>query len=155
MSWLGLIFPDDVYLSYVLGNSSSIGRVDARVFAAGWDGRYLVAKQHPKGDKSVTNYFIIDSQKDSPSADAKQVVTGPFRGSRVWFSRRRRRTVFDICKTGRSPNDGRPGHPAGGGIRLEPGPLNVLGFGALVAIDDFEVDQLSFLQCLEAGPFNA
>ena len=75
LGWIDL--PDEVTLSYDLGNGSSIGRIEARVFAVGWDGRYLVAKQHPKGNKNVTDYFIIDSKKDGPYADEKQAVDGP------------------------------------------------------------------------------
>jgi hypothetical protein len=73
--WIDI--PDDVKLSYDAGKGSWLGRVDARVFAVGWDGRYVVAKQHPKGDKNITNYFVIDSQKDSLNADAEKVVIGP------------------------------------------------------------------------------
>jgi hypothetical protein len=73
--WIDI--PDDVTLSYDAGNGSWIGRIEPRVFAVAWDGRYVVAKQHPKGNKSVTNYFIIDSQKDTPIADARQAVIGP------------------------------------------------------------------------------
>ena len=47
------------------------------MFAVGWDGRYLVAKQHPQGEKKITNYFIIDAKKDGPYADPKRVVEGP------------------------------------------------------------------------------
>lgn len=68
---------DRVCLGYDLGNGNSIGRIDECVFAVGWDGRYLVAKQHPKGDKKITNYFIIDAQKDSRYTDPKHVVLGP------------------------------------------------------------------------------
>ncbi len=60
-----------------LGDGSSIGRVDRTVFAAGWDGRYLVAKQHPNNDRSKTNYFIIDSRNDTDLTDPTLVVTGP------------------------------------------------------------------------------
>ncbi len=69
--------PNDVTLSYVLDKDSAVGRVEARVYSVGWDGRYVVAKQHPKGDKTITNYFIIDAQKDSKYADPAQTVIGP------------------------------------------------------------------------------
>ena len=68
---------ENVSLSGELSESSWIGRVDATVFAVGWDGRYAVAKQHPAGDRSKTQYFIIDSQRDSPTADPRQSVIGP------------------------------------------------------------------------------
>jgi len=73
--WIDL--PDQVTLSYDLGKGASVGRIEARVFTVGWDGRYLVAKQHPAGDKKVTNFYIIDAQKDGPYADEKKVVIGP------------------------------------------------------------------------------
>ena len=73
--WIDL--PDDVGLSYDADNGAWLGRIDPHVFAVGWDGHYLVAQQHPKGDKRVTNYFIIDSTKDSMKAEVKAVVIGP------------------------------------------------------------------------------
>lgn len=75
LSWIDI--PENVTLSYDLGKGSSVGRIEEQVFAVGWDGRYLVAQQHPKGNKKITNYFIIDAKKDSPSADPKDVVIGP------------------------------------------------------------------------------
>lgn len=69
--------PKAVTLSYDLGNGASTPRVDEQVFSVGYDGRYVVAKQHPNRDKRVTNYFIIDVQKDSKMAANKDVVTGP------------------------------------------------------------------------------
>jgi hypothetical protein len=75
LAWIDI--PDDVYVARVLGNGNSLGRIDARVFAVGWDGRYLVAQQHPQGDKRITNYYIIDSFRDNESADASKVLIGP------------------------------------------------------------------------------
>jgi len=76
LGWIDI--PEDVTLSYDLGKGASISRIPARVFAVGWDGHYLVAKQHPNGDKKITNYFIIDATKDGRYADPKNVVAGPF-----------------------------------------------------------------------------
>ncbi len=69
--------PKAVTLSCDLGNGGSIPRVNEQVFSVGYDGRYVVAKQHPNQDKKITNYFIIDAQRDSKMADNKDVVTGP------------------------------------------------------------------------------
>jgi hypothetical protein len=75
LSWIDI--PENVTLSYNLGNGSSVGRIEEQVFAVGWNDRYLVAQQHPKGDKKIINYFIIDAKKDSPMAEPKDVVIGP------------------------------------------------------------------------------
>lgn len=75
LGWIDL--PDEVTVSYDLGKGAFAGRIEAQVLAIGWDGRYLVAKQHPAGNKSVTNYFIIDARKDSPVASIHNVVIGP------------------------------------------------------------------------------
>jgi len=75
LGWIDL--PDEVTLSYDLGKGASVGRIEARVFAVGWDGRYLVAKQHPSGDRTITNFFIIDSKEDGTYASPKKVVIGP------------------------------------------------------------------------------
>jgi len=75
LMWIDI--PQDVYLSRDLGNGSWSPRIEARVFAVGWDGRYLVAQQHPGGDKKTTNYYVIDSRKDADNADGKKALIGP------------------------------------------------------------------------------
>ena len=75
LMWIDL--PDSVFIARDEGKGSWAPKVEQQVFAVGWNGRYLVAKQHPKGDKKVTNYFIVDSQKDSPHASAGSSVIGP------------------------------------------------------------------------------
>lgn len=60
-----------------LAGGNWIGRVDGTVFAVGWDGRYLVAKQHPDNDRSKTNYFVVDARNDTDHADPGKVVAGP------------------------------------------------------------------------------
>jgi hypothetical protein len=69
---------DNTSINFDLGGGSFIGRVDSTVFAVGWDGRYLVAKQHPDNDRNQINYFIVDSKNDGPYVDPDKVVTGPF-----------------------------------------------------------------------------
>jgi hypothetical protein len=68
---------DNISLCRDLGKGSWIGRVDAMVYAVGWNGRYVVAKQHPAGDRRKTDYFIIDSLRDSDLANLSAVVLGP------------------------------------------------------------------------------
>jgi hypothetical protein len=68
---------DNISLCRDLGNGSWIGRVDAMVFSVGWNGRYVVAKQHPAGDRSKTYYFIVDSLRDSDLANQSNVILGP------------------------------------------------------------------------------
>jgi len=75
LTWIDI--PEDVYLARDLGNGAWTPRIDARVFAVGWDGHYLVAQQHPKGDKRITNFYILDSQKDGNAFDAKKSLIGP------------------------------------------------------------------------------
>jgi len=72
--WIDL--PDDVGLDYDVGSGGWTTLVDVRVFAVGSDARYIVAKQHPKGDRSITNYFIIDKRLD-PNRPASGAVMGP------------------------------------------------------------------------------
>jgi hypothetical protein len=67
----------NVSLSRELSKGTWIGRVDATVFAVGWDGRYAVAKQHPLGDKTKTYYFIVDATKDFPNSSSESAVIGP------------------------------------------------------------------------------
>lgn len=69
--------PNSVTLSYDGGHGSSTPRVEATVFAVGWDDRFVVAKQHPSGNRQVTNFFIIEAAKDSVDADPAVATTGP------------------------------------------------------------------------------
>jgi hypothetical protein len=69
--------PNSVTLSYDRGHGSSTPRVEATVFAVGWDGRFVVAKQHPGANRQMTSFFIIDAAKDSVDADPAVATTGP------------------------------------------------------------------------------
>jgi hypothetical protein len=57
--------------------------VDATVFAAGTNDRYIVVKQHPIAedqqhfDRTVTNYFIVDRMLAATLRDRKKGVIGP------------------------------------------------------------------------------
>ena len=68
--------PSSTTLSYELEGGTSVGRIDETVFSVGRNERYIVAKQHPGNDKSVTNYFFIEKAKDQPYADPHDVVAG-------------------------------------------------------------------------------
>lgn len=68
---------DDLDLSYRLPGGDAIGRVPATVFAVGWNDRYLVAKQHPSNNRSITNYYVVDQSKDGPLIDPSKTVAGP------------------------------------------------------------------------------
>jgi hypothetical protein len=62
---------------YDLGDGTGIGRINETVFAARWNDRYVVAKQHPKNDRTVTHYFYLEIARDSGYADPGESVTGP------------------------------------------------------------------------------
>lgn len=67
----------DMSVSYDLGNGSTVGRIPSTVFAAGFDSRYIVAKQHPNDDRTITNFYYLEIAKDSMYADPSASVTGP------------------------------------------------------------------------------
>lgn len=77
---------ENISICRELDNGGCIGRIESTVFAVGWDGRFLVAKQHPNNDRSLTYYFIIDSKNDGPLLDSAKVVTGPI--SELEFQRK-------------------------------------------------------------------
>lgn len=58
------------------GGDGAEGVIGETVFAVGWDGRYLVAKQHPRNDRQVTKFFYIELARDGQPKGAV-VVTGP------------------------------------------------------------------------------
>ena len=64
MMWIDL--PDEVSLCYDRGSGSWSTLIEPRVFAVGSDGDYVVAQQHPHGDKTITQYFIIDVHRFDP-----------------------------------------------------------------------------------------
>jgi hypothetical protein len=64
-------------LSYDLGDGNSIGRIDATVFAVGWNEHYIIAKQHPKNNRAITNFYYLEISKDSKYADPTNCVVGP------------------------------------------------------------------------------
>jgi len=69
--------PEQMSVSYDLGDGSSIGRIDAVVFSVGWSDRYIVAKQHPAANRSVTRFYYLDISKDSKYAEPTNSVIGP------------------------------------------------------------------------------
>ncbi|QNA87586.1 hypothetical protein G4G28_02280 [Massilia sp. Dwa41.01b] len=69
--------PENVSLARDEGEGSWDVLVDSTVFAVGWDGRYLVAKQHPEGNRGTTSYFIVDTATRSPQGAVRETVTGP------------------------------------------------------------------------------
>ena len=54
-----------------------IGRISETVFSVGWNARYVVAKQHPQNDRSITNYYYLERTKDTIHANRNESVTGP------------------------------------------------------------------------------
>ena len=78
---------EQMNVSYSLPNGSAVGRIPETVFSVGWNDRYIVAKQHPKNNRSITNYYYLDMSHDSAYADPSASVTGPLAESD--FLRRR------------------------------------------------------------------
>jgi len=72
--WIDL--PDEVQLSYDLGRGSWATLVGPRVFAVGANQEYVVAQQHPGGDKTITNFFIIEVQAGA-KATSQHGIMGP------------------------------------------------------------------------------
>ena len=50
---------EDMTICYKLENGDYLGVVEETIFAVGFNEKYIIAKQHPGNNKSVTNYFII------------------------------------------------------------------------------------------------
>jgi len=60
--WIDL--PNEVTLDFHQDGGGWAPLVDKRIFAVGSDHHYIVAKQHPDGDRSRTNFYLIDKTKD-------------------------------------------------------------------------------------------
>ena len=68
---------EQMSVCYTLEKSDCIGRIPETVFSVGWNDRFIVAKQHPSNNRSVTNYFILELARDGKLADPSASVTGP------------------------------------------------------------------------------
>jgi hypothetical protein len=69
---------EEMHVSYDMGGGSSIGRIPATVFAAGFDDQYIVAAQHPGNDRSKTEYYYLVRALDGRLVDPSVTVRGPF-----------------------------------------------------------------------------
>lgn len=77
----GLIWIDDpkqVQLCFDAGRGSWLTLVDPQVFSVGADERFVVVKQHPNGDRGITNYYIVSIRADSAAGESQHTVEGPF-----------------------------------------------------------------------------
>jgi hypothetical protein len=68
---------DQMAVDYMHEGGVGHGRINETVFAVGWDERFIVAKQHPGNDRSVTHYYYLEMAKDRPYADPELSVSGP------------------------------------------------------------------------------
>jgi hypothetical protein len=90
--------PEQMSIYYELGDGSGIGRIDATVFSVGWSGQYIVAKQHPANNRSITNFFYLDISKDSKYAEPSNSVVGPL--TEAEFARKKRELALpDFTRT--------------------------------------------------------
>jgi hypothetical protein len=80
---------EQMALYYTLPHGDAVGRVDATVFAVGWDAHHIIVKRHPVGDRTQTEYFILDRAKDGPLVDPKLSVVGGFDSAGFVDARRR------------------------------------------------------------------
>lgn len=69
--------PDEVSLSYRVNNHSTIPVIEPTVYSVGANDKYIVAKQHPKGDIKVTNYYIINLDSGGDQYAPDKGLIGP------------------------------------------------------------------------------
>jgi len=69
---------EQMSVSYALHNGNAVGRINEMVFSAGANKEYIVAQRHPKGDRTITEYYYIIRALDSEYADPSKSVRGPF-----------------------------------------------------------------------------
>jgi hypothetical protein len=68
---------NDMSLSVDQGHGGWAPIVPPVVFAVGANDDFIVAKQHPRGDTTITNYFIIPIEAPDSSLDPAKRVIGP------------------------------------------------------------------------------
>ena len=55
-------------------NSSFIDVVGETVFAAGYDDKYIILKQHPSNNRAITTYYIVLIHKEFNYSPEKDVI---------------------------------------------------------------------------------
>ena len=68
---------ENMSLGLDLNGNSYLDRVEPTVFAVGSNERYVVAKQHPSGNRAVTNYYIIDKATDNKNFNDDEATKRP------------------------------------------------------------------------------
>jgi len=67
---------EETSLSYKLEDGNSVGVVDKTVFAVGFNDNYIIVKQHPSNNRTITNYYIVPIYKESTLSPEKGLI-GP------------------------------------------------------------------------------
>lgn len=70
---------EEMAIYYRSNNGGGICRVPPTVFAVGWNKRYIIAKQHPRSNHNITNFYILDMKKDHEYAKESEYLIGPIR----------------------------------------------------------------------------
>jgi hypothetical protein len=53
-------------------------QMEGEVYAVGWNEKFILVKRHPKCNQNVTDYFIIDIDRNRIAAPVLSGVFGPF-----------------------------------------------------------------------------
>lgn len=69
------------------GERQSQKRIGETVYAVGWNDDYLVAKQHPRNDRRIENYYYLEIRRDYEFAAPNASVIGPL--TEAEFKRRK------------------------------------------------------------------
>ena len=64
-------------LYYSLPDGNAVGRIHARIVAVGWSQAYIIAKQRPIENSSITNFYILNMAIDDGYTDPSKCVIGP------------------------------------------------------------------------------
>lgn len=68
---------DEVTLSYDWGKGSSEPLVQSQVFAVGSNAKFIVVKQHPRGVKATTNFYVIPRRQHEGRRASHPPIYGP------------------------------------------------------------------------------
>lgn len=59
------------------GSRQSQKRIGETVYAVGWNNDYIVAKQHPRNNRRINNYYYLAIRRDHEFAAPSASVVGP------------------------------------------------------------------------------
>lgn len=50
---------EQMHVSFQVDNNNSVGIISQTVYSVGFNKNYIIVKQHPQGNRKITDYYIV------------------------------------------------------------------------------------------------